>query len=321
RDVALPVVPMFHVNAWGTPYAAAMTGASLVLPGPGLDGDSLIKLIDGEKVTVALGVPTIWQGLLNAAAKTDTKLESLQRTVVGGSACPPSMMATFREKYGVGTIHAWGMSETSPIGTANSLLAKHGGLSQGDKNAVRNSQGRPLYGVELMVTDDEYKQLPEDGATQGDLLIRGHWVVDSYFKQNAGSALRDGWFPTGDVATIDEDGYMVIRDRSKDIIKSGGEWISSVELEGIAVGHPDLADAAVIGAKHEKWDERPVLVAVKAAERDPDPVALIAFFDGKVAKWQIPDKVVFIDVLPRNATGKILKNKLRELFGDCLLGE
>ena len=319
RDTVLPVVPMFHVNAWGVPYAAAMTGTKLVLPGPGLDGDSLIKLIDGEKVTLALGVPTIWQGLLNAAAKSDTKLASLERTVVGGSACPPSTMEAFRTRYGVETVHAWGMTETSPIGSANSLKQKHVELPVEDTHKLRTSQGRPPFGVELRLTGDDGLQLAEDGAAQGDLGIRGHWVVDSYFKAEPGSAKTGDWFLTGDVATIDQDGFLVIRDRSKDVIKSGGEWISSVELEGIAIGNPDLADAAVIGAKHVKWDERPVLVAVKAAGREPDEKSLLAFYEGKIAKWQIPDKVVFTDAIPRNATGKILKNRLREMFGDCLL--
>lgn len=319
KDTMLPVVPMFHVNAWGTPYAAAMVGTKLVLAGPGLDGDSLIKLIDGEQVTLALGVPTIWQGLLIAAAKNGTKFESLQRTVVGGSACPPSTMNAFRERYGVETIHAWGMTETSPLATANQLLQKHMTLGESEKNQLRQSQGRPFYGVELKITGDDGAVLPEDGKAQGDLSARGHWIVDSYFKTEAGSAKTGDWFMTGDVATVDPDGFMTIRDRSKDIIKSGGEWISSVELEGIAVGHPDLIDAAVIGAKHEKWDERPVLIAVKAPGADPSPASLIAFFDGKIAKWQIPDAVVFADAIVRNATGKILKNKLRELYGDCLL--
>jgi 3-(methylthio)propionyl---CoA ligase len=319
RDTVMPVVPMFHVNAWGVPYAAAMVGTKLVMPGPGLDGDSLVKLIDGEKVTVALGVPTIWQGLLIAAAKSGSKLETLQRTVVGGSACPPSTMAAFRDLYGVETIHAWGMTELSPVGTANALLQKHMALSADEQNKIRTSQGRPPFGVEMRITDDNYAVLDEDGAAQGDLASRGHWVVDSYFKADKGSALQeDGWFMTGDVATIDADGYLVIRDRSKDIIKSGGEWISSVELEGIAIGCADLADAAVIGARHERWDERPVLIAVKAAGKDPSEQSLLAFYEGKIAKWQIPDKVIFVDAIPRNATGKILKNKLREQFGDCL---
>ncbi len=318
KDTMLPVVPMFHVNAWGTPYAAAMVGCKLVLAGPGLDGDSLIRLIDGEKVTVALGVPTIWQGLLIAAAKNGTKFESLQRTVVGGSACPPSTIKTFRDLYGVETVHAWGMTETSPLGSVNQLLQKHTELDEEARNRVRTSQGRPMFGVELKITNDDGEILPEDGKAQGDLSARGHWIADSYFKTETGSAKTGDWFKTGDVATIDPDGYMVIRDRSKDIIKSGGEWISSVELEGIAVGHPDLIDAAVIGAKHEKWDERPVLIAVRASGATPTTESLIAFYEGKIARWQIPDAVIFVDAIPRNATGKILKNKLRELYGDCL---
>lgn len=318
KDTMLPVVPMFHVNAWGTPYAAAMVGCKLVLAGPGLDGESLIRLIDGEKVTIALGVPTIWQGLLIAASKNGTKFESLQRTVVGGSACPPSTMKAFRDLYGVETIHAWGMTETSPLGSVNQLLQKHTGLDNDAQDHVRTSQGRPMFGVELKITGEDGGVLQEDGKVQGDLSARGHWIADSYFKTEAGSAKTGDWFMTGDVATIDPDGYLVIRDRSKDIIKSGGEWISSVELEGIAVGHPDLSDAAVIGARHEKWDERPVLIAVKMASANPAPEALIAFYEGKIAKWQIPDAVIFVDAIPRNATGKIVKSKLRELYGDCL---
>lgn len=319
RDSVLPVVPMFHVNAWGVPYATAMVGSKLVLPGPGLDGDSLIGLIEGENVTLALGVPTIWQGLLAAAAKSGAKLQSLERNVVGGSACPPSMIATFRDTYGVETIHAWGMTETSPLGSSNQLLAKHSSLSIQEKAERRLSQGRPPYGVELKIVDETGAALPEDGVSQGDLMIRGHWVLDSYFRNESGEALVDGWFPTGDVASIDSDGFMTIRDRSKDIIKSGGEWISSVELENIAVAHPDLADATVIGARHEKWDERPLLIAVKAEGADPSIDSLLGWYEGKIAKWQTPDTVIFVDELPRNATGKVLKNKLRDEFGETLI--
>ena len=319
RGVVMPVVPMFHVNAWGVPYAAAMVGARLVMPGPGLDGDSLVKLIESEKVTLALGVPTIWQGLLASAKKLGSSLESLKNTVIGGSACPPSMITEFRESYGVETIHAWGMTELSPVGSVNRLLSKHEGLPTEEQNALRVGQGRPPFGINLAIWDDDGNVLPNDGVTQGNLVVEGHWVVDSYFGTEPGSALNNGWFDTGDVATLDENGYMIIRDRSKDIIKSGGEWISTVELEGIAMGHPDVADAAAIGAKHVKWDERPVLVVVKAEGTDPDPEDLLAYFDGKVAKWQIPDAVVFTDILPRNATGKILKRTLREQYGDMLL--
>lgn len=319
RDVVLPVVPMFHVNAWGSPYASAMVGARMVMPGPGLDGASLVKLIDTYKVTMALGVPTIWLGLLGEAKKVGSDLSSLQSTVVGGSACPPSMITAFRERYGVDTVHAWGMTEMSPVGTINKPLAKHGALPEAEQHRLRENQGRPVFGVELEILDDDGKPMPHDGKAQGDLVTRGHWILDSYFRSTREETLTDGWFDTGDVATMDEDGYITIKDRSKDIIKSGGEWISSVELENIAIAHPKLADAAVIGARHEKWDERPVLVAVKAEGEDPAEDEVLAIFEGKIAKWQIPDRVVFTDVLPRNATGKVLKRNLREEFGDVLM--
>ncbi|KZX95686.1 MULTISPECIES: long-chain-fatty-acid--CoA ligase [unclassified Sulfitobacter] len=319
RDVVLPVVPMFHVNAWGSPYACAMVGARMVMPGPGLDGASLVSLIDTYKVTMALGVPTIWLGLLGEAKKVGSELSSLQSTVVGGSACPPSMIETFRERYGVDTVHAWGMTEMSPVGTINKPLAKHGALPEAEQHRLRENQGRPVFGVELEILDDDGKPMPHDGKAQGDLVTRGHWILDSYFRSTREETLTDGWFDTGDVATMDEDGYITIKDRSKDIIKSGGEWISSVELENIAIAHPKLADAAVIGARHEKWDERPVLVAVKAEGEDPAEDEVLAIFEGKIAKWQIPDRVVFTDVLPRNATGKVLKRNLREEFGDVLM--
>ncbi|MBY6081306.1 long-chain-fatty-acid--CoA ligase [Ruegeria arenilitoris] len=319
-DVVMPVVPMFHVNAWGSPYGCAMSGSQMVLPGPDLHGEALVNLIDTYGVTLAMGVPTIWQGLLAHAAKCGTKLESLERTVIGGAACPPSMIATFREKYGVDTVHAWGMSEMSPLGTANIPLAKHRKLPIEEQHKLRENQGRPPFGVELKIVDDDGNDLPHDGVTQGDLMVRGHWVLDSYFQLQDQDLLQDGWFATGDVATLDPDGYMTIRDRSKDIIKSGGEWISSVELENIAVAHPKLATAAVIGVPHPKWDERPLLVAVKAEGEDPSEAELLEFFDGKIAKWQVPDKVVFVDALPLNATGKVLKRKLRDEFKDALAG-
>ena len=320
QDIVLPVVPMFHVNAWGTPYSAAMVGCRLVMPGPGLDGSSLLKLIDTENVNVALGVPTIWQGLLMAAEQAGSKLESLERTVVGGSACPPSMIDAFRENFGVDLVHAWGMTEMSPLGSSNKPLAKHAKLPIEEQRKLRENQGRPPYGVDLKVVDDDGNDLPNDGESQGDLLVRGPWVMSGYFRPEKQEELRDGWFDTGDVARIDPDGYMTICDRSKDIIKSGGEWISSVELENIAVAHPSLLEAAVIGAAHPKWDERPVLVAVKAEGADPSIEELIAFFDGKIASWQKPDTVVFTDALPRNATGKVLKRNLRDEFGQVLMG-
>ncbi|MEP6197185.1 MAG: long-chain-fatty-acid--CoA ligase [Erythrobacter sp.] len=320
RDVVLPVVPMFHVNAWGTPYACAQVGARMVLPGPGLDGPSLVSLIDAHRVNIALGVPTIWQGLLAEAKKSGSKLASLTRTVVGGSACPPSMMATFRDDYDVEVIHAWGMTEMSPLGSSNQPLAKHADLPIEEQHTLRESQGRPPWGVDLKIVDPDGKELPRDGVAQGDLMVRGHWILDAYFQSTAAETLTEGWFHTGDVATLDADGYLSIKDRSKDIIKSGGEWISSVDLENIALAHPELADAAVIGARHEKWDERPVLIAVRAEGHAPSEEAVLSIFEGKIARWQVPDRVVFTDVLPRNATGKVLKRNLRDTFGDVLIG-
>jgi len=319
-EVVLPVVPMFHVNAWGAPYACAMVGARMVMPGPGLDGPSLVRLIDTYRVSLALGVPTIWLGLLGEAKKSGSTLASLKRTVVGGSACPPSMIKSFREEFGVDTIHAWGMTEMSPVGSVNRPLAKHADLPEAEQHRLRENQGRPVFGVELEILDDDGKPLPHDGKAQGDLVTRGHWILDAYFRKTSEETLTNGWFDTGDVATMDPDGYITIKDRSKDIIKSGGEWISSVELENIAISHPKLADAAVIGARHEKWDERPVLVAVRAEGQDPSEEEVLSVFDGKIAKWQVPDKVVFTDVLPRNATGKVLKRNLREEFGEVLIG-
>jgi fatty-acyl-CoA synthase len=320
RDTVLAVVPLFHVNAWGAPYGCAMVGARLVLPGPKLDGASLIGLIDRFRVSIALGVPTIWLGLIREAEKLGNRLASLERTLVGGSACPPSMMQTFRERYGVEVIHAWGMTEMSPLGSVNKPLARHLDLEVSALHRLREGQGRPPWGVELEILGEDGLPLPHDGVAQGRLMVRGPYILNAYFRSTEAETLEEGWFDTGDVATLDADGFLSIKDRSKDIIKSGGEWISSVELENIAIGHPKLADAAVIGARHPKWDERPVLVAVKAEGQDPQDAEILAFFDGRVAKWQIPDRVVFVDVLPRNATGKVLKRTLRENFGDILIG-
>jgi 3-(methylthio)propionyl---CoA ligase len=320
KDTILAVVPMFHANAWGVPYIAATVGCKMVLPGPNLDGESLVGLIDAEQVSMALGVPTIWMGLLGALETTGSKIESLERTVVGGSALPTVMIPAFA-KYGVELIHAWGMTETSPLGTLNQLLQKHQALSDAEKAAIRTGQGRPPYGVELRLVDDQESLLPEDGKTQGDLQIRGHWIVDSYFRADGSALTQDGWFDTGDVATIDADGYMIIRDRSKDIIKSGGEWISTVELEDIAMTHDGVASAAAIAARHRKWDERPVLCVVRVAGADLTEAGLLGFYDGKVAGWQVPDKVIFVDELPLGATGKVLKNKLRDQYGDVLLDD
>jgi fatty-acyl-CoA synthase len=315
-DTVLPVVPMFHVNAWGVPYIAAMTGCKLVLPGPNLDGKSLVNLIDSTQTTLALGVPTIWMGLLGALKETGSKVPSLTRTVVGGSALPPSMIPKFAE-YGVELVHAWGMTETSPLGSMNQLLQRHKALSAEEQAEIRLGQGRPPFGVDLRIVDEEGHTLPHDGKTQGDLQVRGPWIVDTYFGKEKTALTADGWFDTGDVATINAQGFMIIRDRSKDIIKSGGEWISTVTLENIAISHPAIANAAAIAAAHEKWDERPVLVAIKAG--DVSEEELLAFYKGKVESWQIPDRVIFVDELPIGSTGKVQKNKLRDEFSRVLV--
>lgn len=319
QETILPVVPMFHANAWGVPYAAAMTGAKVVMPGPMLDGDSLLDLIDTQNVTLALGVPTIWMMLLAAAEKSGSKLETLKRNVIGGSAAAPSMIETFRDVYDCDTIHAWGMTETSPLGTANQPKGKHHDLDADAMALLRLGQGRPPFGIDIRIVDDNGQPLPHDGIAEGALQCRGHWIVDTYFGKDASALTSDGWFDTGDVSTIDADGFMVIRDRTKDIIKSGGEWISSVDLEGIAVSHPGVAMAAAIGAAHPKWDERPIIIAVRAERASPSEAEILALFEGKVAKWQIPDTVVFTDTIPLSATGKMLKNKLRDQFGNILI--
>ncbi|WP_179992587.1 MULTISPECIES: long-chain-fatty-acid--CoA ligase [unclassified Acinetobacter] len=321
RDIMLPVVPMFHVNAWGTPYAAAMVGCTLVLPGPGLDGASLVNLIDTYKVSVALGVPTIWQGLIAAAQQSGSKLESLKRNVVGGSACPPAMLKTFKEQFNCETIHAWGMTETSPLGSANQLKTKHLDLADEEKMQIRLSQGRPPFGVDLRLTDEEKgtQEIARDGETIGNLQIKGHWIIDHYFGKEESALTADGWFDTGDIATLNEDGFMKLCDRSKDLIKSGGEWISSVDLENMAMGHPEIAMAAVIAAQHPKWDERPVLIAIKKPESHVSEAEMLDYYADKVAKWQIPDRVIFVDSIPLSGTGKMLKKDLRELYGSILL--
>ena len=319
RDVVLPVVPMFHVNAWGLPYSVPLTGAKLVFPGPALDGKSVYELFEQEQVTFSAGVPTVWLGLLTYAAQNNLKFSSFKRTVIGGSACPPAMMKTFRNEYGVEVVHAWGMTEMSPLGTTCTLLAKYEKLPEEAKQAKLEKQGRAIYGVDMKIVDDAGKELPWDGKTYGNLLVKGPWVIESYFKQEGGSVLEDGWFPTGDVAVIDEDGYMQITDRSKDVIKSGGEWIGTIDLENIAVAHPSVLQAACIGIAHPKWDERPLLVVVKKPGMEVSRDELLQFFEGKIAKWWTPDDVVFTDALPIGATGKILKNKIRDTYREYKL--
>ncbi len=321
RDSILPVVPMFHVNAWGIPYTAAMTGAKLVFPGAALDGKSVYELIESEGVTFAAGVPTVWQMMLGHMKPAGLKFSKLNRTVIGGSACPPAMMATFNNDYNVDVLHAWGMTEMSPLGTVCVLKNAHQNLSPEEKTKIRLKQGRAVYGVDMkIVSPDDGKELPWDGKTSGDLLVKGPWIIDRYFKQEGGSPLVDGgWFPTGDVATIDPEGFLQITDRSKDVIKSGGEWISSIDVENIAMAHPAVAMAACVGMRHPKWDERPIIAVVKKPGLEVTRDELIAFFDGKTAKWQIPDDVVFVDAIPLGATGKMQKMKLREQLKDYKL--
>jgi len=307
RDAILPVVPMFHVNAWGLPYNAAMIGAKMVFPGPAMDGKSIYELIESEKVNFAAGVPTVWQMLLSHVQANNLRFSSLQRTVIGGSACPPAMITMFNDVYGVEVIHAWGMTEMSPLGTVCTLKNKHLELSPEDKLKVRIKQGRGIFGVDFKIVDGEGQELPRDGKAFGDLLVKGPWVVSDYFKAEGQSPLVDGWFPTGDVATIDADGYMQITDRSKDVIKSGGEWISSIDVENIAMAHPAVAMAACIGIKHPKWDERPVIAVMKKQGAEVSREELLAFYEGRTAKWQIPDDVIFVDAIPLGGTGKMQK--------------
>ncbi len=319
RDVILPVVPMFHVNAWGLPYAACMVGAKLVLPGPFLDGKSLHTLFEGEGVTMSAGVPTVWQGLLAHVEANNLGFSTMRRTVIGGSACPPAMMQAFQERYDVDVLHAWGMTEISPLGTACTLKPRQLRLPAQAQLALKSKQGRVVFGVDMKIVGEDGRELPRDGRAAGELLVRGPWVVSRYFKGAGGDPLVDGWFPTGDVATIDADGFMQITDRSKDVIKSGGEWIGSIDLENIAMSHPEVAMAACIAARHPKWDERPLLVVVRKPGSTLDREALLAHFEGRIAKWWTPDDVVFVDAIPLGATGKMLKNKLREQFADHLL--
>ena len=317
RDVVMPVVPMFHANAWSLPYACAMVGCKVVFPGAALDGASVYELFETEKVTMSAGVPTVWLGLLQHTQQNKLGFSTFRRTVIGGSACPPAMIRTFNEVYGIEVLHAWGMTEMSPLGTMCTFKTRHLNLSQEEKYAVMAKQGRPIYGVDMKIVDDAGRELPWDGKAFGDLLVRGPWITAEYLRGEGGSPLREDehglkWFPTGDVATIDADGFMQITDRSKDVIKSGGEWISSIDLENTAVAHPEVKEAAVIGVSHPKWDERPLLIVVRKPGAALTREQLLEFFQGKVAKWGMPDDVVFVDELPHTATGKILKTRLRE---------
>jgi acyl-CoA synthetase (AMP-forming)/AMP-acid ligase II len=319
RDAVLPVVPMFHVNAWGIPYSAALVGCKLVFPGPALDGKSVYELIEAEKVTYAAGVPTVWQMLLGHMKPNNLRFSSLKRTVIGGSACPPAMITAFNDDYGVEVLHAWGMTEMSPLGTLCTLKNRHLDLPPEEKMKIRLKQGRAIFGVDMKIVGADGKELPWDGKTFGDLYVKGPWIVREYFKGEGGDPLVDGWFPTGDVATIDAEGYMQITDRSKDVIKSGGEWISSIDVENIAMAHPAVAMAACVGMRHPKWDERPIVAVVKRPGAELTREELLKFYEGKTAKWQIPDDVVFVEAIPLGATGKILKTRLRGMLKDYKL--
>jgi acyl-CoA synthetase (AMP-forming)/AMP-acid ligase II len=312
-DTVLPVVPMFHVNAWGLPYSVLLSGAKMVFPGARLDGPSLYALFEEEGVTFSAGVPTVWLGLINHVLQNDLTFSTFRRTVIGGSACPPAMMDTLIDKLGVQVIHGWGMTEMSPLGTTGGLLAKHRALPREEQRKILQKQGHAIFGVDMKIVDADGRELPWDGQSAGDLLVKGPWIVSGYFRGDA-DVLQDGWFPTGDVATIDPDGFMQITDRSKDVIKSGGEWIGSIDLENIAVAHPAVLQAACIGVAHPKWDERPLLLAVLRPGAGLTREELLRFFEGKIAKFWMPDDVVFVDALPIGGTGKIQKNRLREQY-------
>ncbi len=314
RDAVLPVVPMFHVNAWGLPYAACMVGAKLVFPGPALDGASLHELIERQGVTVSAGVPTVWQGLLAHVESQSLNFASMRRTIIGGSACPPAMMRAFQDRHDVQVIHAWGMTELSPVGTVCALKGSQRALTASRRNAIQAKQGRAVFGVDMKIVGDDGTELRWDGQASGELMVRGPWIAAQYLGGEGGDPLVDGWFPTGDVATIDADGFMQITDRSKDVIKSGGEWIGSIDLENVAMAHPQVAIAACVAVPHPKWDERPLIVAVRKPGATLTREELLRFFDGKVARWWTPDDVVFVDAIPLGATGKVLKNKLRDTF-------
>jgi fatty-acyl-CoA synthase len=316
RDVVMPVVPLFHANGWSLAFSAPMVGASLVMPGPKLDGASVYELLTDYKVSFTAAVPTVWLGLLQYLESTSNRLPYLKRVLIGGSACPRMVIEKFQDVYGVEVIHAWGMTEMSPLGTVCTLKPEYSGLTGPARLEAQLKQGHVPFGVEMKITDDTGRKLPWDGKTFGRLKVRGPAVTRAYFKEGYDVLDEEGYFETGDVSTIDPQGYMQITDRAKDVIKSGGEWISSIEIENLAVGHPNVAEAAVIGLKHPKWDERPLLVIVPKKGEHPTREELLAFLDGKIAKWWMPDDVVIVEEIPHTATGKIQKIALRERFKD-----
>jgi fatty-acyl-CoA synthase len=314
-EAVMPVVPMFHANAWAIAFAAPMTGTKLVMPGAQMDGKSIHELLDDEQVTFTAAVPTVWLMLLQHMEANDLKLPSLKRVMIGGSAVPETILRRFEDNYDVEVTHGWGMTEMSPLGTFSAMKPAMASMSRDEQVKYKLKQGRVPYTVEMKIVDDDGKELPRDGKSFGHLVVRGPAIARGYMKGEGGEILdADGFFDTGDVAHIDEHGFMQITDRAKDVIKSGGEWISSIELENVAVGHPEIAEAAVIGIPHPKWDERPLLVCVRSAGSSVDRDAVLKFMEGKIAKWWMPDDVTFVDEIPHTATGKIQKRALREQF-------
>ena len=314
QEVALPVVPMFHINAWCIPYSALVAGAKLVLPGPKLDGASLYELLEAEQVTMTAGVPTIWMGLIQHVEQNGLRFNHLKRTLVGGTAMPQALIARFVDDYGVEVRHGWGMTETTAVATLSVLSRQDMARPAAERHAIIARQGKPVPGIEIKVVDESGHTLPRDDKSQGELMVRGHWIMERYYKADR-TALVDGWFPTGDIATISADGVLTIRDRTKDVIKSGGEWISSIDLENAAVGHPAVAMAAVIGIPDPKWDERPLLFVVRKPGQALEKQEILDFLTGRVAKWWVPDDVVFVEALPVGGTGKVQKNELRKEYG------
>jgi fatty-acyl-CoA synthase len=319
RDTVLPIVPMFHANSWGLAFSAPMAGAALVMPGAKLDGASVYELLNEYKITCSGAVPTVWLLLMQHLEKTGGELPYLERVIIGGSACPRAMIKAFEENYGVKVFHAWGMTEMSPLGTVGSIKPALAGLTGEALLDVKQKQGYTPFGVEMKITDDEDRQMPWDGKTFGRIKVRGFAVAKGYYKENARILDDNGFFDTGDVGTMDAHGYMQITDRSKDVIKSGGEWISSIDLENLAVGHPKVAEAAVIGVRHPKWDERPLLIVILKEGQSATRDEILGFLKGKIAKWWMPDDVVFVSAIPHTATGKIQKTTLRDQFRDYVL--
>ena len=313
-DSILMVVPLFHVLAWGIPYYGPMFGLKLVMPGMQMEGEPLYDLIDREDVSLAFGVPTIWMGLLAYCRENNKILSSVKNTIIGGSALSLSTLQEFDEVHDVNVIHAWGMTEMSPLGTTNVPTLEMESMSKDEKYAIQLKQGKPIYGVELKVVDDAGNDLPHDGESQGHLLVRGPWILQKYFKADNDAVDKDGWFDTGDISVLDQDGYMTIKDRAKDVIKSGGEWISSIDLENAAFGHPEVAEACVVGIPHPKWDERPMLFIVTNTGEEIDKQSILDFLASKVAKWWLPDEIIFLKELPHGATGKLQKFELREEY-------